>query len=131
MADFVSDTCRSGGFSEVKVRRLIGSGFADGIDWDGMQLCMRVHRREHIAMLRDPAPIPAGPTKRWSMNFVNDTLTDGRLVRVLTVVDNWSRHSRLPEAGYRMSRRHALDQVLGKGLGPLSISVNPGPEFHP
>ena len=30
---------------------------------------------------------------RWSMDFVADTLLDGRRMRALTVVDNWSRHS--------------------------------------
>ena len=33
------------------------------------------------------------PTERWSMDFVHDTLADGRPFRALTVVDNWSRHN--------------------------------------
>ena len=35
--------------------------------------------------------------ERWSMDFVADTLLDGRRFRALTVVDNWSRHSPLIE----------------------------------
>ena len=34
---------------------------------DGLQLRMRVRRRKHIALHRGPAPIPVGPTERWSM----------------------------------------------------------------
>ena len=55
---------------------------------DGLQLRMRVRRRKHMALHRGPAPRPVGPTERWSMDFVHDTLADGRPSRILTVVDN-------------------------------------------
>ena len=82
---------------------------------EGLQLRMRVRRRKHIALHRGPAPIPTGPTERWSMDFVHDTLADGRPFRILTVVDNWSRHSPVLEAGFRMSGEtvgQALDRAL-------------------
>lgn len=100
---------------------------------DGLQLRMRVRRRKHIALHRGPAPIPTGPTERWSMDFVHDTLADGRPFRILTVVDNWSRHSPVLEAGFRMSGlsvAEALDRVLGDGPGPRSITVDHGTEFQ-
>jgi putative transposase len=37
------------------------------------------------------------------MDFVLDTLGDGRPFRMLTVVDHWSRQSPLLEVGFRMS----------------------------
>ena len=37
---------------------------------------------------------------RWSMDFVADTLLDGRRMRALTVVDNWSRHSPFIETDF-------------------------------
>jgi putative transposase len=37
------------------------------------------------------------------MDFVHDTLADGRPFRVLTVVDNWSRQSSVLEVGVRIS----------------------------
>ena len=40
---------------------------------ESLQLRMRVRRREHIALHRGPAPVPSGPTERWSMDFVHDT----------------------------------------------------------
>jgi hypothetical protein len=52
------------------------------------------------------------------MDFVHDTLADGRPFWVLTVVDNWSRHSPVLEAGFWMSGEtvgRALDGVLGEG----------------
>src|SRR5712692_8014818 len=82
---------------------------------EGLQLRMRIRRRKHIALHRGPAPIPTGPTERWSMDFVHDTLADRRPFRVLTVVDTWSRHSPLLEVGFRMSGEtvgQVLDRVL-------------------
>jgi putative transposase len=67
------------------------------------------------------------------MDFVHDTLADGRPFRVLTVIDNWSRQSPVLEAGVRMSGEtvgRALDGVLGEGPGPRSITVDHGTEFQ-
>jgi putative transposase len=100
---------------------------------DGLQLRMRVRRRKHIALHRGPAPVPVGPTERWSMDFVHDTLADGRPFRVLTVVDNWSRQSPVLEARFRMSGAmvgEALDRVLSGERGPRSITVDHGTEFQ-
>jgi putative transposase len=99
---------------------------------EGLQLRMRVRRRKHMALHRGPAPIPAGPTERWSMDFVHDALADGRPFRVLTVVDQWSRHSPLLEAASRMSGLavgEALDRVLDDASAPRSITVDHGTEF--
>ena len=76
---------------------------------------MRVRRRKHIALHRGPAPVPAGPTERWSMDFVHDALADGRQFRVLTVVDQWSRQSPILEVASSLSGVTvgvALDRVL-------------------
>jgi putative transposase len=67
------------------------------------------------------------------MDFVHDTLADGRPFRVLTVVDNWSRQSPVLEAGFRMSGAlvgKALDRVLSGERGPRSITVDHGTEFQ-
>ena len=100
---------------------------------EGLQLRMRVRRRKHIALHRGPAPVPAGPQERWSMDFVHDTLSEGRPYRILTVVDNWSRSSPVLEAGFRMSGDivgRVLDRVLGDRPGPRSITVDHGTEFQ-
>jgi putative transposase len=100
---------------------------------DGLQLRMRVRRRKHMALHRGPAPIPVGPTERWSMDFMHDTLADGRPFRILTVVDHWSRHSPLREAGFRMTGEtvsQVLARVLSQGRSPRSITVDHGTEFQ-
>jgi hypothetical protein len=35
--------------------------------------------------------LPQGPNQRWSLDFVSDTLTDGRRFRILVVVDDFTR----------------------------------------
>ncbi|HQU29224.1 MAG TPA: IS3 family transposase, partial [Nitrospirales bacterium] len=100
---------------------------------EGLQLRMRVRRRKHMALHRGPAPTPVGPTERWSMDFVHDTLADGRPFRILTVVDNWSRQSPVLEVGLRMSGElvgQALDRALKGNPGPRSITVDHGTEFQ-
>lgn len=100
---------------------------------EGLQLRMRVRRRKHIALHRGPAPIPTGPTERWSMDFVHDILADGRPFRILTVVDNWSRHSPILEVGFRMTGEivgRVLDRVLDTPAVPRSITVDHGTEFQ-
>ena len=67
------------------------------------------------------------------MDFVHDTLADGRPFRVLTVVDTWSRHSPMLEVGFRMSGEtvgQALDRTLNGTPGPRSITVDHGTEFQ-
>jgi putative transposase len=99
---------------------------------EGLQLRMRVRRRKHIALHRGPAPAPAGPTERWSMDFIHDALADGRPFRVLTVVDQWSRQSPILDVASSMSGQTvgaALDRALTDGVRPRSITVDHGTEF--
>lgn len=67
------------------------------------------------------------------MDFVHDTLTDGRPFRIVTVVDNWSRQSPILEVSVRMSGEtvgQALDRALNGTPGPRSITVDHGTEFQ-
>jgi putative transposase len=99
---------------------------------DGLQVRMRVRRRKHLALHRGPAPTPVGPRERWSMDFVHDALADGTPIRVLTVLDHWSRDSPILEVATRMSGQTVattLEQVIGAGPAPRSITVDHGTEF--
>jgi putative transposase len=40
---------------------------------------------------RAPMAIPQDPNQRWSLDFVSDTLVDGRRFRILCVIDDFSR----------------------------------------
>lgn len=67
------------------------------------------------------------------MDFVHDTLADRRPFRTLTVVDNWSRHSSILMAGFRMTGEtvgQVLDRVLDTPAMLRSITVDHGTEFQ-
>jgi putative transposase len=36
-------------------------------------------------------PLLLGPNQRWSLDFVHDQMTDGRRLRILAVVDDYTR----------------------------------------
>ena len=99
---------------------------------EGLQVRMRVRRRKRLSLHRGPAPAPNGRHQRWSMDFVHDQLSDGRPIRMLTVIDQWSRESVLIEPGFRMSGQlvaAALDAVSKRRPLRESIRVDHGTEF--
>ncbi len=99
---------------------------------DGLQLRMRVRRRKHMCLIRATPPKADGPGERLSMDFVHDQLFDGRRIRVLTVVDQWSREAVAVEARFSFTG-HAVAEVLEawvrKHGAPASITVDHGTEF--
>ena len=89
-------------------------------------------RRKRAAMARVPAPVPTRADQRWSMDFVRDTLLDGRPFRVWTVVDDATRECPMllverSLTGERIAE--ALEWLaLIRGV-PATIVCDNGPEF--
>jgi putative transposase len=62
--------------------------------------------RKRAMGTRAPRAIPQDPNQRWSLDFVSDTLVDGRRFRILCVIDDFSRPSsttRSRASGWRES----------------------------
>ena len=92
----------------------------------------RKRRKKMISGLRAPLIIPVGPNERWSMDFVLDRTFMGRRVRVLTVVDDYTRECLATEVdnsigGLRVA--NVLDRLIALRGKPRSITVDNGPEF--
>ena len=90
------------------------------------------HRRKRASHLRVVPPQPRQLNERWSMDFVADTLLDGRRFRALTVVDNWSRHSHIIEPDFTLTGTKvvaALERVAKRTGYPQMITVDNGSEF--
>ena len=50
--------------------------------------------KRHVSrQRREERPVAAGIDDSWSMDFMSDKLFDGRRIRLLTIVDNFSRES--------------------------------------
>ena len=66
------------------------------------------------------------------MDFVADTLLDGRRFRALTVLDNYSRHSPIIEPDFTLTGTKvvaALERVAKQWGYPKMITVDNGSEF--
>lgn len=55
----------------------------------GMQV--RTKRRKKLVRPRVPMIVPTQVNERWSLDFVHDQLADGRRIRILSIVDDYSR----------------------------------------
>lgn len=100
---------------------------------EGLQLRKRRRKRKAPgARRRTPLTIPVGPNQRWSMDFMHDALVGGRSLRILNIIDDFTRECvamvvDTSLGGDRVSR--VLDQLKEeRGLPRMLLSDN-GPEF--
>ena len=59
----------------------------------GLQLRNKTPKRRVKAKLREDRCAATRPNETWAMDFVHDQLATGRTIRILTVVDTFSRFS--------------------------------------
>lgn len=98
----------------------------------GLQLRNKTPRRRVKAKLRGDRQMATRPNETWAMDFVHDQLATGRRIRVLTVVDTFSRYS--PAIDPRFVYRgedvvRVLDRVCTEIGYPATIRVDQGTEF--
>jgi putative transposase len=89
-------------------------------------------RRKRVSGSRVLLPPAHRPQERWSMDFLTDSLADGRRFRVLTIVDTVSRVSPAIEVGVSVTgeRVVAVLERLRRTIGrPERIAIDNGPEF--
>lgn len=98
---------------------------------EGLQVRRR-RRKKMAAAVRVPLPAPDKANMRWSMDFVMDVVSGGRRIRVLAVVDDFTRECLAVEVdssigGARVAR--VLDRIIEFRGKPEGITVDNGPEF--
>lgn len=100
---------------------------------EGLQLRKRRRKRKAPGTRRrTPLTILEGPNQRWSMDFMHDALVGGRSLRILNIIDDFTRECvamvvDTSLGGDRVSR--VLDQLKEeRGLPRVLLSDN-GPEF--
>ena len=98
----------------------------------GLQLRNKTPKRRVKAKLRDDRKVATQPNETWAMDFVHDQLAMGRKIRVLTVVDTFTRY--VPVLDPRFSYRgedvvQTLERVCTKAGYPSTIRVDQGSEF--
>jgi putative transposase len=99
---------------------------------EGLSVRRRARKRVSRAE-RLPALAPTAANQCWSLDFVSDGLSWGRKIRMLTIVDAYTRESLAIEVdtslpGERVAR--VLDRVIGeRGAAPREITLDNGPEL--
>ena len=92
----------------------------------------RRKRKRRTSVPRTPLPTPTRANERWSMDFVRDTLGDGRVFRAFTIVDDCTRECPGIEVDFSLPAERVV-RVLERlaqtrGL-PHAIVCDNGPEF--
>ncbi|WP_411908895.1 IS3 family transposase [Mesorhizobium sp. ESP-6-2] len=98
----------------------------------GLQIRNKTPRRRVKAKLREDRTEAAHFNDVWAMDFVHDQLATGRKIRVLTVVDTFSRFSPAvdPRFSYRGEDIVATLERACRSVGyPKTIRVDQGSEF--
>jgi putative transposase len=96
-------------------------------------LILRIRRRKKMSsLLRTEVPKPNYPDHIWSMDFMRDNLANGRTIKVLAVVDEWTRKCFRIEVdtsinGVRVAR--VLTEIAQMEELPEIIVIDNGPEF--
>jgi putative transposase len=90
------------------------------------------HKRRRIVAMPVPERDITRVNQRWGMDFVSDSLADGRTFRALAIVDHYTRECPVIEVdlslpGARVVR--VLDRMAEERGLPDAIRVDNGPEF--
>jgi putative transposase len=96
-------------------------------------LTVRVKRRKKLASwVRLKPPAATKINERWSMDFLSDALMDGRKIRILTVIDSFTRECLAVKVAQSLPARSVtdvLDEVIAGRGEPRTIQLDNGTEF--
>lgn len=98
---------------------------------EGLTVRKRGGRKRALGT-RAPMAIPQVPNQRWSLDFVSDSLSDGRRFRVLCVIDDFSRECLATVvdtslSGHRVARE--LDHIAEVRGQPCMVVSDNGTEL--
>jgi putative transposase len=99
---------------------------------EGLALKRKRPKRRRSAVARRRSQVAHGPNERWAMDFMHDTLAGGEKMRVLTVIDVFTR-----ECLALVAKKHfrgedvaqTLTRLLGERGRPKTIQCDQGTEF--
>jgi putative transposase len=96
-------------------------------------LMVRRRKRKRIAGVERQVKVVAlAPNQSWSMDFVSDGFVDGRRLRCLNIVDDFTKECLAIEVDTSLPGRRVVSVLerLAESRGlPQSVTVDNGPEF--
>ena len=114
----------------------------EGLKWNRKRV-LRVYRKLNLVKRRkvkkrvnkpytDFLLYPVVPNVTWSMDFMSDSLEDGRRIRVFNIIDDYNREALSIEVGLSFPSQRVvrvLDRLKEERGLPDQIRVDNGPEF--
>jgi putative transposase len=99
---------------------------------EGLAIRTKTPRRRRAAVIRETPAQPTAINQSWAMDFMHDVLADGTKIRLLTIVDIFSRESVALEADFGFKAPQVVDvlrRVSAERGKPQRIRCDNGPEF--
>jgi putative transposase len=95
-------------------------------------LCLKRKKRRHCVRVGSPRPELSGANQEWALDFAHDVLAAGRNIRVLSVVDAFTRECLALEVDTGFASRRVtrvLDEIMAVRGRPMAIRCDNGPEL--
>jgi putative transposase len=90
---------------------------------------VKAKKRKRLVRAGQPMFAPSKPNEQWAIDFVHDRLASGRTIRVLTVVDTFTRECLALEVDTSLPSRRVtrtLDSVIFERGRPEKIRMDNG-----
>lgn len=98
-----------------------------------MKLNIRRRAKKRLPeRVKQPLSVPNAPNQVWSIDFMSDSLVDGRKFRMLNIIDDFNRESLAMEVDTSLPSLRVirvLDKLVAEKGCPSNIRCDNGPEF--
>jgi putative transposase len=99
----------------------------------GAELQIRKRKKRHARYIRGKVSVQVSrPNERWSMDFVHDSLANGRKVRLLNIIDDFTAEALAIEIDSSLPSKRVirvLDRIAAERGYPEIAKFDNGPEF--
>lgn len=101
--------------------------------YTGMKLNIRRRAKKRLPeRVKQALMVPCAPNQVWSIDFMIDSLTDGRKFRLLNIIDDFNRESLAIEVDTSLPSLRVirvLERLIAQRGKPANIRCDNGPEF--
>lgn len=98
-----------------------------------LELNLRIKPKKRLVRERpEPLVVPDAINQTWSMDFMHDSLTDGRTYRTFNVIDDFNREGLGIEVDFSLPAERvvrALNNIIEWRGKPVAIRCDNGPEY--
>ena len=98
-----------------------------------LELNLRIKPKRRIKRDKpDALSVPTAINQVWSIDFMSDSLTDGRLLRTLNVIDDYNREGLAIDVDLSLPSERVirnLEQIIEWRGQPAALRLDNGPEY--